>query len=541
MRYLTLLLMLVGVPLSAQTRQDTLHLRDAVTAWARVRSVSSNSAGLKDLATAKIAAESLLFRSKIPVTPPPPPSTNTAPIASFSRSCASATRLCSVNASASTDDNGITSYAWQWGDGQSGIGVTATHVYPSAGSYAIRLTVTDAAGLTASTAQTISLAVQTSDTATVPGPIVVPPAPVATFAPLLPIPPPTVTEITALGGTFARYENDFVVNDDRLWAAATAQTAQPLWEYSNLNYYDRVAIYETRYARTGDTKYRDRARTLAQSYINAYVLPNRGNLPFNEIMGLGVAMYALESADANAIKAVRQLAERSAYEISVDPYGYMSRNTDCRILAYTLRAVRLAYLLGIQSDGQSGFGQYPDWRIVMARSLQLIRAAREADGQWRLARGKDAAGNVIVTASHPFTIGLLHDELVQYYQTVAKDTSVISMVKTSADILWRDDWVPAGVSYPDPYSPGATKVSVGGFKYVGKLGTSEGGTYPAEDLNGLIVNGYAWLWSVTDDATYKTKARAIFDGGVASGGATGDGKHNNQIYSSSQRALVWLR
>ena len=53
--------------------------------------------------------------------------TNRAPVASFTRSCASATRLCSVNASGSTDDVGITSYQWSWGDGATSTGVSPSH------------------------------------------------------------------------------------------------------------------------------------------------------------------------------------------------------------------------------------------------------------------------------------------------------------------------------------------------------------------------------------------------------------------------------
>lgn len=38
----------------------------------------------------------------------------------------------SVNASGSSDDNGIVSYAWNWGDGTTGNGVVATHTYSGA-------------------------------------------------------------------------------------------------------------------------------------------------------------------------------------------------------------------------------------------------------------------------------------------------------------------------------------------------------------------------------------------------------------------------
>ena len=66
------------------------------------------------------------------------------------------------NGSGSSDPDGtIVSYAWDFGDGSSGTGVTTTHTYAAAGMYTVSLTVTDNDGATgtASTEATISDAV----------------------------------------------------------------------------------------------------------------------------------------------------------------------------------------------------------------------------------------------------------------------------------------------------------------------------------------------------------------------------------------------
>jgi DNA/RNA endonuclease G (NUC1) len=56
--------------------------------------------------------------------------------------------IVSLNASGSFDGGGtITSYAWMFGDGQSGSGQTQSHTYTQDGSYAVRLIVTDNNGL----------------------------------------------------------------------------------------------------------------------------------------------------------------------------------------------------------------------------------------------------------------------------------------------------------------------------------------------------------------------------------------------------------
>jgi PKD repeat protein len=49
----------------------------------------------------------------------------------------------------------IVGYAWVFDDGSTGSGVTTTHAFNAAGSYAVRLTITDNAGQSASTTQTV--------------------------------------------------------------------------------------------------------------------------------------------------------------------------------------------------------------------------------------------------------------------------------------------------------------------------------------------------------------------------------------------------
>ena len=73
---------------------------------------------------------------------------NVAPVANFTVSCT--VLVCTMNGSSSTDDNGITSYAWSMPGAvvTTAVGVTATVTYPTAGSKNITLTVTDAGGLT---------------------------------------------------------------------------------------------------------------------------------------------------------------------------------------------------------------------------------------------------------------------------------------------------------------------------------------------------------------------------------------------------------
>ena len=64
-----------------------------------------------------------------------------------------------INFDASTSMAGtgqtITTYSWNWGDGQTETGITEEHDYQTAGTFLVILTVTDSAGVSASTSRAI--------------------------------------------------------------------------------------------------------------------------------------------------------------------------------------------------------------------------------------------------------------------------------------------------------------------------------------------------------------------------------------------------
>ena len=83
-------------------------------------------------------------------------SPNVPPVARFNYTCVGLE--CDFNASTSSDSDGnILAYAWDFGDDQSGSGMQASHLFATAGSYTVRLQVTDNGGLMADKTASITL------------------------------------------------------------------------------------------------------------------------------------------------------------------------------------------------------------------------------------------------------------------------------------------------------------------------------------------------------------------------------------------------
>jgi PKD repeat protein len=70
---------------------------------------------------------------------------NQSPVAAFTYSCTDL--ACDCDGTGSSDADGtIAGYEWDYGDGSTGSGVTASHTYTTAGTYTVVLTVTDNGG-----------------------------------------------------------------------------------------------------------------------------------------------------------------------------------------------------------------------------------------------------------------------------------------------------------------------------------------------------------------------------------------------------------
>jgi subtilisin family serine protease len=88
---------------------------------------------------------------------------NQPPVANFTYTCGGLT--CNFT-DTSTDDGGVVSRAWTFGDGASSSATNPTHTYGSAGTRSVTLTVTDAANATNSKTQSVTVTAPSSSTLT---------------------------------------------------------------------------------------------------------------------------------------------------------------------------------------------------------------------------------------------------------------------------------------------------------------------------------------------------------------------------------------
>jgi hypothetical protein len=319
---------------------------------------------------------------------------------------------------------------------------------------------------------------------------------------------PTITARAgrALGGPFARYENDF------------AQWAEHHWKldgsnWSGANYYDRALIYYAFWLRTANPEYFRRAALIAVDYRTRYLEANDYNTSNYWAQMEGLEQHYLLTGDEKSRTAVARVAEVYPPLIpQLDDFNVPWLEN--RMQARVLQGLFLAWRLNAVGPRRLRLARLLD------ESIDRVLGTQRADGSYGFASTCRQSLN--------YMTGLVNDIFIRLYTHYRADPRLVESIRKSTDYLWSTQWIPGRRA----------------FQYMGAectVGTTlVGGRVPSPDLNNLMVTGYAWLYRHTGDPVYRSRADQIFLGGVEGAYLYGS-KQFNEHHTASFRYLGYRR
>jgi hypothetical protein len=325
---------------------------------------------------------------------------------------------------------------------------------------------------------------------------------------------PTISadSIEMIGSSGRRYNDDFAKWADYHWTA-TADTWDPGY------YYDRALVYYAAWARTGKAEYWYRGNRMAVAYRKGYLEPANygasGHWSFVEGLSLH---YWLTGAEASR-RAVAGLALNFWNQLGAGGMPMAAWDLEGRIAGRGLQAYLFAHLLGITvaDFGKTDTPMPATMEELLTRTLPKILAMQTADGAVRPASYCRESAN--------FSTGILNDVLIQYHDNFSPDPRIVTWMRKSID-FFKTQWDPQAkafryISGPCP-ATGADPNSLAG------------------DLNGLLINTFAWTYQQTRTPEYRDLADQVFEGVATNGYPAGD-KQFNQEFADSYRYFGFRR
>jgi hypothetical protein len=288
------------------------------------------------------------------------------------------------------------------------------------------------------------------------------------------------------------------------------------------NFYDlALALYHIHY-RTGDPYWKDKARTVARAWrddpLNQNIGPSLTGVPGREVPAphaystLGLAIYALEAADADARRIVNDQARLGVKYCGV----FDARNCDMREGAYSLMAMLTATALG------------DDHRDDARRMLESFLAGQKADGRWENVDlcALNGCPDPLVPATYytlNYMAGLVMEALI-LYDRVLGDPRILPALAHCLQWTWTTQWVAPAHA----------------FKYA-NLTSGSVNTNPYPNLNGLLLPAWGYVYAKTRDHTYLTQGDQILKGLVEVGTKqVWQLKQFTQLFRSSSQYLGYV-
>src|SRR6266516_5426233 len=382
------------------------------------------------------------------------------------------------------------------------------------------------------------------------------------------------------------------------WAYATVSSTvadtyyvEPGWgantdHYYSDNYYDTALVQYINYYRTGDIRFLEYARKIADAWWHSQwigdgtVTGGPNHLPQRSMAFAGLMLRALDGRPE-----MWDYLEREV-RATFTNWVYLKKNNatlyyDIREDGYTqLYAVMMAkvlpdrYLLYGNSTLKASTGTATNGAVKRATYLaqtedtavNFFGRLQRADGSWRwdVDDGPDPTSQNRNT-EQPFMVGLYLESVVLLHQLTANPnvkTNLANQFTSAVRHLYNDAyekndpvtnlpsykwrgffyyWGGGTVAQPNKYSPPSPRTMACGLANCG-----DNSVTAARHLNATIHHAFGYAYFITGEQTYKDMGDEVFDAsygdqvdGIHALAGSGKGKDYDMNYRASGRYLVW--
>jgi hypothetical protein len=356
--------------------------------------------------------------------------------------------------------------------------------------------------------------------------------------------------------------------------------------YYSDNYYDTVLVQYINYYRTGDGRFLEYARKMADAWWHSQwikdgtVTGGPSHLPPRSAAFAGLMLRALDGRPEMwdyLQREVRTNFELWVYQRKQNATLYYDIREDGYAQLYAVLLAKVlpdSYPLYGNGTGRPTTGQATDGAAKRAAYLtqtedtavNFFGRLQRADGSWRWDVDDGSEPSVQNrNVEQPFMVGLYLESVVMLHQLTTNanvKTNLVNQLTRAVSHLYHDTyeqndpvtnypsykwrgvfyyWGGGTVAEPSKYSPSSPRTTACGLSNCG-----DGSVTMARHLNSTIHHAFGYAYLATGDSIYKSMGDEMFDAsygdavdGIHCLADSGKGKDYAMNYRASGRYLVW--
>ena len=338
-------------------------------------------------------------------------------------------------------------------------------------------------------------------------------------------------------------------------------------EYLNLNYYDQGLVQYINYYRTGDPRYRDHARKIADSWWRSSGI-REGRQSVEESLAprnAALAGLMLRATDGRPEMWPWITAYvRDQYFIWVGrPLGWFRPLTDAQLRGEAPladgRQFRHGFYYGIRDPGYmllyaANLARvHPDAAVRNEFKVKVLDAALNYYGRFQSLQSADGGfyyelDGMSGLTTQPFQEGLLAEGLIAVHRLTGDERLKPIITKLAEHLFnrayskegWRGMYYFVGGQFADGTScEQGCGAAANPFPLANTLQVAE-----ARQLSGTVIHTFGYAYLLTGDPKFKQWGDEVFDATYSGkdgyrGLAWGRAKEYDQAYRSAGKYLVW--